>query len=158
MLEEGEIYGVSTFNKEIIINSTVFKVWDALTNPVQIKLWISDFETEILSSWKAGDSIIIRGDLHGIPFENKGTVLKFEPPELFQYNFISSLSELADKPENYVEVEFSLKPGSTETTLVLTLRNLHTYEIYKHNYFYWTTTLEIIKRLIEREFKTKTEN
>jgi uncharacterized protein YndB with AHSA1/START domain len=139
------------FEKSVKIDTSLLTVWEFLTKPDLIKLWISDFETEIISSWKVGNSIIIRGDLHGIPFENKGTILIFDPPELFQYNYISSLSELADKTENYVEVEFKLIATSGKTTLALTLRNLHTYEIYKHTYFYWTTTLEIIKKLVESE-------
>ena len=157
-MEISETNAKQTFNIEIIINTTPIKVWKTLTDPALIKLWISDFETEILSSWNVGDSLIIRGDLHGIPFENKGTILRFEPPVFFQYDYISSLSELADKPENYVMVEFQLSPSPKGTKLTLTLKNIHTYEIYKHTFFYWSTTLNIIKRLIESEFTMRTEN
>jgi len=39
-------------NKTIDINAAVSKVWDALTNPELIKLWMSDSEISAISDWQ----------------------------------------------------------------------------------------------------------
>jgi hypothetical protein len=62
---------------------------------------MSDFEMGIITSWEVSSPIIISGDLHGIPFRNKGTVLQLEPEKQLQYTYWSTLSEQADIPENY---------------------------------------------------------
>jgi len=82
-------------DKTIIIEATPSAVWDALTNPDLMKQWMGEPEIgiEIITDWKIGGLIIING-FHHIKFENKGTVLKFEPGKVLQYNYLSSLSRL----------------------------------------------------------------
>lgn len=55
---------------------------------------------ELITNWKVGSPITIKG-FHHIKFENKKTVLQFEPDKVLQYDYLSSLSRLPDKPENY---------------------------------------------------------
>lgn len=95
--------------KSILIKSSPSAVWEALTNPDVMKQWMSEpeIEMEIFTDWKVGNPIVIKG-FHHIRFENKGTVLQFEPGKVIQYNFLSSLSRLPDKPENYTSTEFRL--------------------------------------------------
>jgi len=95
--------------------------------------------------------MVIHGSLHGIKFKNNGTVLQFEPEKILRYNHLSSLSRLPDKLENYSVVEFGLTPIENQTTLTLTLSNFPTENIYKHLAFYWNVTLEILKRLVEKQ-------
>lgn len=110
------------------------------------------FETDIdvITDWKTGSPVIIRGDLHGIYFENNGTVLAFEQGEKLQYNHLSSLSKLPDELENYSIIEFILSPIENQTILTLTVSNFPTEEIYRHLAFYWNVTLEILKKQIEK--------
>src|SRR4030095_12807143 len=97
-------------SKTILINAPTLKVWETLTNPELMKKWISETEINIITDWKVGNPIIMRGSLHRINFENKGIVLQFEPEKILQYNHLSSLSRLPDKPENYSIIEFRLAP------------------------------------------------
>ena len=138
-----------TFDKIIHINAPTSKVWETLTNPELMKKWMFETEINIITDWKVGTPIVIRGNLNGKNFENKGTVLQFELEKTLQYNHLSSLSRLPDKPENYSVLEFRLAPIENQTTLTLTLRNFPTESIYKHLAFYWNVTLEILKRMIE---------
>src|SRR5436190_6349108 len=94
------------FIKTIQINAPTSKVWDALTNPEFMKKWMSETEIDILTEWKVGTPMVIRGRLHGINFENTGTVLQFEPEKVLQYSHLSSLSRLPDEPESYSVLDF----------------------------------------------------
>lgn len=141
-------------DKTIIIKAPPYTVWDTLTNPDMIRQWVGEPEMgiEIITDWKVGNPIVIKG-FHHIKFENKGTVLHVEPNKVLQYNYLSSLSRLPDKPENYSIVEFRLAPAPLEnqTSLTLTLSNFPTETIFKHLDFYWKTTVEIIKKVIEKQ-------
>lgn len=138
-------------SKTIHINAPASEVWTALTNLELMKKWISETDIQIITDWKVGSPIIMRGNLHGVKFENKGMVLQFEPERILEYNHLSSLSRLPDKPENYAVIEFRLASIKDQTTLTLTLSNFPTVSIYKHLAFYWNVTLEIIKRMIEKQ-------
>ena len=104
-------------NKTVNINAPTSKVWDALTNPELMKKWMSETEIHIITDWKVGNPIIIRGNLHGINFENNGKVLRFEPEKILQYSHLSSLSRLPDKPENHSVLDFRLAPVEDQTAL-----------------------------------------
>jgi len=139
------------FSKTIQINAPTAKVWHALTSPALMPIWMSDSEINIITDWRVGSPMLIRGRLHGIPFANKGTVLQFEPEKLLHYSHLSSLSRLPDKPESYSVLEFSLLPTNQHTSLTLKVSNFPTATIYKHLAFYWGVTLERLKRMLEAQ-------
>jgi uncharacterized protein YndB with AHSA1/START domain len=136
--------------KTVAIHAAVSKVWDTLTTPHLIKQWMIDAELEVITDWQTGSPIIFRGSLHWIDFENKGIILQLDPYKAFQYNYWSTLSGLSDVPENYTVVDFALSPAEKETVLALTLSNIPNEVIYKHLDFYWTVTLDILKKLCEQ--------
>ena len=137
-------------SKTVLINAPTSQVWEALTDTTLMKKWMFEKEIEIITDWQVGGPIITRGDLHGIPFENKGQVLQFEPEKVLRYNYLSSISRLPDKPESYSIFDFRLTPIGNQTPLTLTVTNFPTESIYKHLAFYWSVTLEIIKKLLEQ--------
>ena len=118
---------------------------------------MSETEINVITEWKVGNPIIIRGSLHRIKFENRGTVLQLEPEKILQYSHLSSLSRLPDKPENYSIIEFRLVPVKNQTTLTLTVNNFPTETIYKHLAFYWSVTLEILKWMSENNLQAAPE-
>src|SRR5690349_7040417 len=101
MTEQTELYSSptndKTFTKTIHISAPVSKVWEALTNPELMKRWMSETEINIHTDWKVGTPMVIRGRLHGINFENRGTVLQFDPGKILQYSHLSSVSRLPDE-------------------------------------------------------------
>lgn len=143
--------GETVLSKSVVIAAPSTKVWEALTDPVLMKKWMADADTEIeiITDWKVGNPFLIRGTLHRIKFENKGKVLQFEPEKILQYSHLSSLSRLPAQPENYSIVDFRLTPEGTLTVLTVTLSNFPRESIYKHLDFYWNVTLEIFKRKLE---------
>ncbi|MGN6417046.1 MAG: SRPBCC family protein [Pseudobacter sp.] len=138
-------------NKTININAPASRVWEALTTPAIMKRWMTDAEMDITSDWRTGSAIVISGNLHGIPYENKGTILRFEPYSVLKYNCWSSLSQHDDVPENYSLITFRLMASEGITTLVFTQTNFTEDVIFKHFNFYWNTALQLLRRLSEGE-------
>jgi len=140
------------FNKVVNIHAPTPQVWQVLTTPELMKKWMMpDIEISIITDWKIGSPIIIRGTMNGKNFENNGAVIQFEPEKILQYSHLSSISRLPDRPESYCLVEFRLQPIDNETVLTLTLSNFPTQSIYQHLAFYWNVTLEVLKKMIEEQ-------
>ena len=93
--------------KSIQINSSPQKIWDVLTNPEKIKIYL--FGTEVKTDWKEGSSITFSGDYEGHKYEDKGNVIENKTNELLKYNYWSGFSRLKDKPENYSLVSYRIK-------------------------------------------------
>ena len=134
----------------VVIAADEASVWKALTEPDRMKLWMGEPEMEIAvrTDWKIGGPIVISGFHHG-RFENRGTVLAFDPHKTLRYTHLSSVSRLPDQPGSYCVLDFSLEPVGEGTSLTLTITNFPTETIYKHLAFYWKTTLKVIKELVE---------
>ncbi|MDR6784359.1 uncharacterized protein YndB with AHSA1/START domain [Pedobacter africanus] len=146
-----QISDEKTFTKTIHIDASRSKLWEVLTRPGLMRQWLSDSALDIKTSWKIGSPItmLVAAESYKDCFENKGTVLQFEPERLLQYSHLSSLSKLHDHIENYTVITFLLAALDGKTTLTLTLNNFPTETIYQHLAFYWNITLELLKKLIE---------
>lgn len=79
-----------TLKLSVRINVSISRVWDAVTNPEQIKKYL--FGTEAVSDWKVGSSIKFTGVWEGKPYEDKGTILQIEKEKILKYNFWSNFS------------------------------------------------------------------
>lgn len=138
-----------TLRLEILINTPAPNVWAALTVPELIAKWMLDTPVEILTEWREGGNLLERGDLHGITFENRGKITRFDPAKTLEYTHWSTLSIVPNLPENYSIVCFDLQETENQTLLTLTIGNLITFEIFKHIEFYWKTALHMLKELAE---------
>jgi uncharacterized protein YndB with AHSA1/START domain len=138
--------------KTVAIGAAPAKVWRVLTTPAMIPQWMSDEELTVSLQEHEGGAIVIRGLLHGVPFENHGIVRVFEPEKSFAYSYWSTLSaaRLADMPENHTLVSFDLAPADGGTLLTLTLSDFAEPAIRPHNDLYWGPTLRILKAVCER--------
>lgn len=138
-------------NKTVIINTIPSTVWEFLTNPQLMKKWMFDTEMDIITDWKVGNPITIRvDDWYKTHLENNGIILAFEPNRSLTYSHLSSLSKLPNNIENYSIIDFSLTTKEDQTALTITLSNFPTETIYKHLAFYWSVTIELLKRAIEQ--------
>ena len=132
----------------MVIDATRDEVWDALTNPNQIKKYF--FGTEAISDWKKGSPLYFRGEWEGKKYEDKGTILETKPGEVFQYTYWSSMSGIEDKPENYVTVTYRLSEELGKTKVTITQENIPSDEMRKHSEENWNKVLGDLKNLLER--------
>jgi uncharacterized protein YndB with AHSA1/START domain len=140
-----------TISKSIHINASLNAVWEALTQPDLMKIWMSDSEIEIVTTWEVGSPIFINvpAESYKTSFINTGVVLQFLIEHVLEYSHLSSLSRLPDETENYTLIRFTLQQDRDYTLLELNLSNFPTESHYKHIDFYWTITLEVLKRFVE---------
>lgn len=138
-----------TTTKSIMIRASIEKVWTALTSPDLIKQWFFGVETE--TDWKVGSPLIHRGEYQGKPYEDKGTIVRFERPRLLAHTHWSELSGEPDNPEHYQEVSWELSGRDGATELTITERNLASAELKAVSEKTWPVVLNNIKSLVEHQ-------
>ena len=75
----------------IVINANAEKVWDVLTNPDKIKMYIG---SETLTDWKVGSPVIWQGELGGTKYQDKGKVLENDHGNLLKFEYWSSFGDM----------------------------------------------------------------
>jgi len=137
-----------SIRKTIKIRTDSSKVWDALTNPKMIKKYL--FDTRTKSDWKIGSKIIFEGNYQGKKFKDMGVIQKLEKEKLFQYTYLSGLSGLEDKDENYSVVTFELSTENKTTKLIVTQRGFIDKKAQEHSDKGWSMVLRTIKNILEQ--------
>ncbi len=137
--------------RSVLINASASKVWVCLTEPNLMKEWMGEpgMPLKISTRWIVGTPISIKG-FHHVHFENKGTVMQFEPQKIIQYSHWSSISHLPDSKENYTNITFLLSPDEEKTLLKVQIENFPTASIFKHLDFYWRGTMKVLKDFAEQ--------
>ncbi len=101
------------------IHATPQSVWDALINPEQTQKYM--FGCKTVSDWKPGSPLLWKGNYEGKEMVFvKGIIVKIEPEKLLVYTTIDPNSEIADIPENYLTVAYSLSLENGQTVLTVT--------------------------------------
>jgi uncharacterized protein YndB with AHSA1/START domain len=135
--------------ESVTIHAPIEEVWDAVTTPESIKRWFFGVDTE--SDWKVGSPLVHRGEYQGEPYEDKGEILRFEPPQLLVHTHWSDVSGTPDSPEHYQEVAWRLSGSNGTTELTVTERNLPSAEGKETSEQGWRAALGSLKDLLERE-------
>ena len=138
-----------TATSSIAIRAPIQEVWNALTTPDLIKKWFFGVDTE--TDWKVGSPLIHRGQYQGRPYQAKGEIVRFDPPELLVHTHWSELSGKPDSPEHYQQVSWALSRRDGETKLTITERNLPSEKLRALSEQTWQVVLKNIKDLAERE-------
>jgi uncharacterized protein YndB with AHSA1/START domain len=123
------------------------RVWEALTTPELIKQWFFGTDTE--TDWAEGSPIVHRGEYQGMPYEDKGTILKFEPGRRLVHTHWSPASGLPDAEENYEEIAWTLDDQGDSTTLTISEVNLPSEEAKATSEQSWDAALTSLKQLLE---------
>lgn len=102
-------------SSSITINASTETVWDLLTNPQQTKKYM--FGCETVSDWKTGSTLLWKGVYEGKEMVFvKGTITDIKPGSFLAYTTIDPNSGIADIPENYLTVTYTLEPGDSGAT------------------------------------------
>jgi uncharacterized protein YndB with AHSA1/START domain len=136
-----------TLETSVSIKTTKSKVWNALTDPEQIKKYF--FGTETVSDWKVGSPITFSGVWEGKPYIDKGTILQIEKEKTIKYNYWSSFSGTEDKPENYANITYSLEEKDGQTTFAILQEGIESTEARDHSEQNWKMVMESLKKLLE---------
>jgi uncharacterized protein YndB with AHSA1/START domain len=136
-----------TTTQAVTIDAAIDDVWKALTTPSAIEQWFFGVQTE--TDWQPGNSIVHTGELQGKPYQDKGTILRIEPPTLLVHTHWSPMSGLPDEPENYEEIRWELTDRDGRTELTLRETNLASEEAKTASEQAWTTVLGNLKQLLE---------
>src|SRR3954469_1079280 len=132
---------------EVVIKSNRQHVWKALVTPEIIKRYF--YGTNLKTEWQVGGPIIFQGEYQGTSYEDKGTVMAFEPEKLIRYNYWSSMSGIEEKPENYMVLTYSLLEVEGGTKVTIGQENIPTAEMKEHSVENWKKVLAQLKMLVE---------
>jgi uncharacterized protein YndB with AHSA1/START domain len=132
----------------VVINAPVDKVWEALTNPSLIKEYL--FGTNTITDWKKGSAIYYEGEWEGKAYQDKGHIVDMVPEKLLYTTYWSSMSGKEDKPENYNNVLYEIKPENGGTLITISQDNIEDEKQLKHMNQNWGLVLGKMKRLLEK--------
>jgi uncharacterized protein YndB with AHSA1/START domain len=129
------------------IQAPLAVVWDAITNPEIVKQYF--FGTNLVTDWKVGSPLLFRGEWQGKSYEDRGTVLAFEPMKSLTYNYWSSFSGLEDKPEQRQIIRYHLESAHGGVRITIHQSNVDTQARADHSATNWCSVLQALKNLLE---------
>ena len=128
------------------INAPLEKVWEALTNPEIFKQYF--FGTQMITDWKVGSDIVFQGEWEGHKYRDHGKIMEYVFNDKLTYTYLSSMSNMEDKPENYLLVSYEVKPHGNETELIISQTN-YDEEKAKHSEKSWEAIVEGLRKVVE---------
>lgn len=136
--------------KSILIHSSVEMIWDVLTNPDKIKLYL--FGSETITDWKVGSPVTFTRVTHGQQWQDKGEILKAIPGKLLKFSYWSSQEGYEDIPQNYSIITYTLeKENGNAIKLTYRRENIPIEFELKNQEKYLPGMLENIKKLAEQD-------
>ena len=105
-----------------VIAASAPDIWTALTTPSALKQFF--FGAEVITDWKVGSPIRMKGEFKGKTYEDKGDIVTFDPPRQLSFSHWSAMSGQPDTPANYHLVTFDLAPEGAATHVTLSQANL----------------------------------
>ena len=137
-----------TLKTSIIVEAPVAEVWDALTNPEMVKKYF--FGSQMITTWKEGESIRFTGEWEGQTYEDKGTVLSFKPAHYLAYSYWSSMAGTPNLPQNYAQIEYYVEPLENGTQVSVTQDSIKDETAQYHSENQWQLVLGEMKKLLEK--------
>ena len=138
--------------KSVIINGSIESVWDAMTNPVKIAIYL--YGTQTTTDWKVDSPITFEGQYGEHSYKDKGIVKVNEPLKKLSYSYWSSMSNLEDLPENYFDVNYIIEPAPADRTkLTWHQVGFSSEKGYEHTKTNLSDMLNQIKGIVEKTFK-----
>ena len=132
---------------ETEIDAPPAKVWEALTDPEQIKQYM--FGSQVETDWREGSPIVWKGEYEGTKYEDKGEILEIEPERRLKVTHFSPLSGQEDRPENYHSLVYELEESRGRTHVSLSQDNNPDEEAAEHSRANWEKMLAGLKQVVE---------
>jgi len=132
----------------VVINAPCQRVWDALTKPELVKEYF--FGTNLVTDWKIGSPLFFRGQWEGKAYEDKGTVLSFEPVRSLSFNYWSGFSGMEDRPESRQIIRYGLEETAEGVRVTIDQSNVDTQARADHSAKNWQGVLAGLKMMVEK--------
>lgn len=136
-------------SKTIQIDSPREVVWCVLTQPRYVKQYL--YGADLLTDWQVGSPVLFRGEFEGHAWQDKGTVLTWEPPGRLEYSYYSGTCGLDDRPEHYAMVTYELNDAAGSSLLRVRQQGYPSEESRNSSDAGWDGVLGQIKALAEAE-------
>jgi pimeloyl-ACP methyl ester carboxylesterase/uncharacterized protein YndB with AHSA1/START domain len=137
-----------TTEKSVLINADATKIWDILTNPDKIKIYL--FNSEAKTDWKVGSPVTFSRMSEGKEYVDKGKILEVVPHKLLKFSYFSSQEGYADIPANYSIITYTLQKESEDNIKLIYRREHIPIEFEQKNQEkFLPSMLENIKKLAE---------
>lgn len=140
-LYSGGMDSRETVQRSVVLPSTPARVWTAITDPERLPFWMADFPLTVAVTWMPGTPLHMTGDLHGLPFENRGTVLEVVPLRTLRFTYWTSLSGRPYTEDDIPVIQYALTPEGEGTRLELVHGNVPSGPEHQHLPFYWNAAL-----------------
>jgi uncharacterized protein YndB with AHSA1/START domain len=138
--------------QSIRIQAKASAVWAAVVDPGTMTRWMRG--VQVKSTWEPGSAITFAHTSRGQAYEDRGTVLAFEPERLLRYNHWSVLSHLPDSGSTRTVITLELTPAGEETDLAVAHDNLRGKAAFGHARFFWRNALADIRTIVENGTKS----
>lgn len=134
--------------QSIDIKASPATVWDVLTNPDKIAIYL--YGTKTKTDWKIGSPISFSGVYEDMTYSDKGIVMANVQHKLIAYDYWTQFSGLEDIPENYCEVSYHIQENQ-DGSVKFTWQQIgfKDEESLKHSISGLPTILEQIKKIAE---------
>lgn len=132
----------------IDLNTSVEKVWNALTDKEMIKQYF--WGTETITDWKEGSPISYTGIWDGATYEDKGFILKIEKDKIFKHTYWSSFWGTEYNTDDFSVITYELIDNSHQTTLIITQEGFKDKQSCDHSIENWKGVLNNIKNMLEK--------
>jgi uncharacterized protein YndB with AHSA1/START domain len=123
-------------------------VWEALVTPRAIKAYM--FGATVTSEWVVGSPIVWTGEWQGRGYEDRGIILQLVRERVLEYSHFSSLTGMANLPENYHIVTVHVSGDGAQTHVALYQDNNPTEQAREHAERNWNLMLAGLKHFVER--------
>jgi len=132
----------------IEINTTVDKLWSAITDREMIKQYF--YGTEVTTDWEKGSPITFTGTWQGTTYEDKGFILEIEKEKIIRHSYWSSFWGPAYNPDETSIITYELKKNNDHTVLILTQEGFKDEQSRDHSIGSWNGILNNLKNLLEQ--------
>jgi len=96
------------------INAPIERVWEVLTNPELIKIYLHGTKAE--TDWQEGNPVKFSGKYEKFKNTDHGIIQENKHLEKISYTYWTGFSGLEDKPENYCLVTYSFNALENDRT------------------------------------------
>ena len=137
-----------TAKTTVTFEEPIEKVWTGLTEPAIVKQYF--FGTDLTADWQVGGRITFSGEWEGHKYEDGGTILELDPPNLLKYSYWSSMSGTENKPENYNDITYELSEDKGITTLEITQEGVKNQEAAEQSEHNWMNVFDGLKEFLKK--------